>query len=441
MATASAGQWVKFFNTAGIPSQSAATYAHIFVENRIQTDMLMDLNKEYLREMGVTIMGDIIAILRHAKHVSEQNAREKVLSSEVKVPVAAVPANTASVTTKKSLSSKASIVSSEVVDASRPDYEESATIAAAKPQPRRVLPEHEGRYKITLPSGTTQRSKEILAKKALLYADKEQAKPGVFERLSMSSNSDGSRTGESEVRLIKIDKQHASTSSSIFSRLGGRDEFVTKTITKKITPVSGILKNSPTKKVTGVVKKTIKPQQKVILVKKIPAKAATMIADDYDPPERMETGEKSVSFSSEDEIVEIASRRVIMKPRTNKRFVGIKARLGENAPQNLAVLHKTRKIVKLKPTIVKKSSPIKHPEAAVRMKSDELLMRKPTPVHNRLGAPSSSALKSKSSSSMSQLTNRIGRVSLSKRPQQSSAAAAAATSVFDRLGYNNANKY
>lgn len=32
---------------------------------------------------------------------------------------------------------------------------------------RRVLPEHEGRYKITLPSGTTERSKEILAKKAM----------------------------------------------------------------------------------------------------------------------------------------------------------------------------------------------------------------------------------------------------------------------------------
>lgn len=31
---------------------------------------------------------------------------------------------------------------------------------------RRVLPEHEGKYKITLPSGTTQRSKQILAKKA-----------------------------------------------------------------------------------------------------------------------------------------------------------------------------------------------------------------------------------------------------------------------------------
>lgn len=37
-----------------------------------------------------------------------------------------------------------------------------------QPKPaRRVLPEHEGRYKITLPSGTTKRSKEILAKKAM----------------------------------------------------------------------------------------------------------------------------------------------------------------------------------------------------------------------------------------------------------------------------------
>lgn len=35
-----------------------------------------------------------------------------------------------------------------------------------KKPPRRVLPEHEGRYKITLPSGTTERSKQILAKKA-----------------------------------------------------------------------------------------------------------------------------------------------------------------------------------------------------------------------------------------------------------------------------------
>lgn len=41
----------------------------------------------------------------------------------------------------------------------------------ASKQVRRVLPEHEGKYKITLPSGSTERSKEILAKKAMCKYD------------------------------------------------------------------------------------------------------------------------------------------------------------------------------------------------------------------------------------------------------------------------------
>lgn len=46
------------------------------------------------------------------------------------------------------------------------DIEKSDEEKARKPA-RRVLPEHEGRYRITLPSGSTERSKQILAKQAL----------------------------------------------------------------------------------------------------------------------------------------------------------------------------------------------------------------------------------------------------------------------------------
>ncbi len=34
--------------------------------------MLMDLSKEIMMDLGITVIGDIIAILKHAKHVYRQ---------------------------------------------------------------------------------------------------------------------------------------------------------------------------------------------------------------------------------------------------------------------------------------------------------------------------------------------------------------------------------
>jgi len=64
--------WVTFFCEAGIPPVASANYAIIFSENRIQKHMLLDLNKEYLKDMGVNVLGDIIAILKHSKRHHEK---------------------------------------------------------------------------------------------------------------------------------------------------------------------------------------------------------------------------------------------------------------------------------------------------------------------------------------------------------------------------------
>lgn len=66
--------WIKFFTDAGIPASDATNYALLFADNRIKQHMLLDLNRECLRDMGITVMGDVIAILKHAKTAARVRA-------------------------------------------------------------------------------------------------------------------------------------------------------------------------------------------------------------------------------------------------------------------------------------------------------------------------------------------------------------------------------
>uniref|UniRef100_A0A4W3HU96 DUF5577 domain-containing protein n=1 Tax=Callorhinchus milii TaxID=7868 RepID=A0A4W3HU96_CALMI len=72
-------EWIQFFTDAGIPPGPAVNYAISFVDNRIQKNMLMDLTKDIVHELGITVVGDIIAILKHAKLVHKQVSSQGIM--------------------------------------------------------------------------------------------------------------------------------------------------------------------------------------------------------------------------------------------------------------------------------------------------------------------------------------------------------------------------
>ncbi|XP_039294278.1 uncharacterized protein C19orf47 [Nilaparvata lugens] len=79
-------EWKSFFIDAGIPSAESATYALTFAQNRIQSDMLVNINKDYLQEMGIKLIGDIIAILRHSRRVHDEIQRRTIMKSGASTP-------------------------------------------------------------------------------------------------------------------------------------------------------------------------------------------------------------------------------------------------------------------------------------------------------------------------------------------------------------------
>ena len=60
MSTSYERDWVAFFENAGIASVAAELYAAMFIENRLGVDILADLNKDLLHEIGITALGNTL---------------------------------------------------------------------------------------------------------------------------------------------------------------------------------------------------------------------------------------------------------------------------------------------------------------------------------------------------------------------------------------------
>ncbi|XP_024268228.1 uncharacterized protein C19orf47 homolog isoform X2 [Oncorhynchus tshawytscha] len=235
-------EWIQFFKDAGIPAGLAVNYAVSFVDNRVQKNMLMDLSKEIMMDLGITVIGDIIAILKHAKQVYRQLLQYCLsptspsrLQDMCKMATQAITSGQSSVQTElrrtantpatRMIANALSRDSPPNTPAHHPDNRAiSVTVSnkqakggkAVLSRPadegnglpvkrRRVTAEMEGKYIINMPKGTTARTARILAQQV----KKGSKRMSVFERLGAESKAD-TTTGSSKA-------------TGVFSRLGRAD--------------------------------------------------------------------------------------------------------------------------------------------------------------------------------------------------------------------------
>ncbi|XP_041729406.2 uncharacterized protein C19orf47 homolog isoform X1 [Coregonus clupeaformis] len=225
--TTATSEWIQFFKDAGIPAGLAVNYAVSFVDNRIQKNMLMDLSKEIMMDLGITVIGDIIAILKHAKQVYRQDmckmATQAITSGQSSVQTEL--RRTANTPATRMIANALSRDSPPSTPAHHPDNRaisvtvsnkqaKSGKAVLSRPadegnglpvKRRRVTAEMEGKYIINMPKGTTARTARILAQQA----KKGNKRMSVFERLGAESKAD-TTTGSSKA-------------TGVFSRLGRAD--------------------------------------------------------------------------------------------------------------------------------------------------------------------------------------------------------------------------
>lgn len=291
MASSLSAYWVKFFKGAGFPQDVATKHAVVFSNNRIKPDMLPDLDKPSLKEMGITLMGDMIAILRYAKKVVEETTCERFLvDTEDNIgtpkPIVKKVATKATSSTSKIINSK---LKSDILTTKKivkiPTSSVKKTVIPKKPistsgeiitdlanqkkqtilkrklkednefdsnnedewqEPSKKIKSLDNKdnkvgYTIILPKGSTSRSQQILKK--------SEQKRTVFDRLGDSSVTSTTNPTETlpTFNITGLGKDVFKRSVSVFNRLGDKDAKKDNTMIQ-----TGILKNGTNN--TGILK-------------------------------------------------------------------------------------------------------------------------------------------------------------------------------------------
>ncbi|XP_058808928.1 uncharacterized protein C19orf47 isoform X2 [Phymastichus coffea] len=310
--------WVQFFKNAGFRTDVATKHALTFTNNRIQPDMLPDLDKPSLKEMGIALMGDMIAILRYAKKIVEETSCQtflvnsedtpldknaaKPLIKKV-VPKTATKTSSASKNKSEGLTKTVKSVSNTVTKPSiaikkkvaptiktsklYSDYIETKSkpktipvkrkyeISSDEDEERWALKEAEKRSKsndndvecqILLPKNTSMRNPAIVKKTI-------EQKKTVFHRLGDSMVSSTTSITESSnsnfnptftVTGVTVGKDSQKRISSVFNRLGNKDSETRESSRNSRNGVTigtqGILKTRPS--MFGTTALTTKPALK-----------------------------------------------------------------------------------------------------------------------------------------------------------------------------------
>ncbi|XP_062408746.1 uncharacterized protein C19orf47 homolog isoform X3 [Sardina pilchardus] len=199
-------EWIQFFKDAGIPPSLAVTYAVSFVDNRIQKNMLMDLSKDIMMDLGISAIGDIIAILKHAKVVYRQDmckmATEAINSGQTSVQ--AELRRTANTPATRMIASALSRDSPPSTPAQWPDNRLSVTVSNKGAKGTKAV----------APSEPAEGGNGLPVKRRRVTAEMEGKglkRTSVFERLGAESKADTTPTA-------------AAKTTGVFSRLGGGQE-------------------------------------------------------------------------------------------------------------------------------------------------------------------------------------------------------------------------